>query len=632
MENWLHTVPQFAGVVFYAGLAAITAVAAAAQPAAVTAYHYDNLRTGWNSHETTLTAAKFPSDFGVLHTIALDDQIDAQPLVVPGLKIGGVTHDVVFIATESNTIYAIDGSTGEILLKKTFGAPVPMPLGCTNNGPNVGIDSTPVIDLAGQTLYFIAYVNGTPPTYQLHALSLSNLEDKPNSPITIAATHIATEGSTLTFNATYQRQRPALLLNAFNGTNYVYAGFGSFCDFEGSKSRGWVLGWNANTLVPLTWNKLGNKLATSPTNWFLSSIWMSGYGIAASGDNLYFVTGNSSRYTYDGFNAIQESVVSVSGDLTYLLAVFTPSNHVDLDIYDADLGAGGVMLLPKVSDVFQTIAMVAGKTGRWYLVNPLWNKIYDTQLLSGCWCGPSFFTGSDGIPRIVTSQGSWVKTWQVSVSPAPHLNFEAYSTIATGQDPGFFTSISSNGTTDGSAIIWAVSRPTDTDPALVRLYAFDGKASGGVLRTLYSAPAGTWPSEDSNANIVPVVANGKVYVASYKTLTIFGAGGATAGFVPNAVVKTALQSRPLAAPGGSHQISGTVLAIDQSIVTLKSRSGKSEKVDAALASQNEKVGVPLSVGIPLTVQGSLIEGNGALQATSIMRAKGTTGELWPPNY
>lgn len=238
-------------------------------PVAVTTYHYDNLRTGWNQHETTLTASSFPGNFGILQTVTLDDQVDAQPLIIPGLAIAGGTHDVVYVATESNTIYAIDASSGAILLSRNLGDPVPTPLGCNNNGPNVGINGTPVINLATQTLYVIAYVNsenGGPPTYQLHALNLSSLADQPYSPVTVTASHTLTNGSIYTFNATYQRQRPTLLLNnGINSNNTIYAAFGSFCDYSGNNSRGWLLGWNANTLAPLPTNHLDDSQATSPT-------------------------------------------------------------------------------------------------------------------------------------------------------------------------------------------------------------------------------------------------------------------------------------------------------------------------------------------------------------------------------
>ena len=128
----------------------------AAGQIAVTTYHYDNNRTGWNQSETVLTPANVGNAFGLMRTVALDDQVDAQPLVVPGVQItAGAyqgTHDVVYVATEHNTVYAIDVHNGTVLLSPNFGPPVPHPLGCNNNGPNVGINSTPVIDLSSNQL------------------------------------------------------------------------------------------------------------------------------------------------------------------------------------------------------------------------------------------------------------------------------------------------------------------------------------------------------------------------------------------------------------------------------------------------------------------------------------------------
>src|ERR1700730_16423681 len=143
-------------LVFFATVV-VAGSAAAQSPVAVTTYHYDNLRTGWNRHETQLTPQNVnPTTFGIINTVPLDDQVDAQPLIVPNQTIAGGTHDVVYVATEGNTIYAIDASNGAMLLSRNLGSPVPKVLG------NAGILSTPVIDVAAQTLYLIAYVNGPP--------------------------------------------------------------------------------------------------------------------------------------------------------------------------------------------------------------------------------------------------------------------------------------------------------------------------------------------------------------------------------------------------------------------------------------------------------------------------------------
>src|ERR1700730_12076960 len=222
------------GLVFFATVV-VAGSAAAQSPVWVPTYHYDNLRTGWNSHETQLTLQNVTqSTFGIIGTAKLDDQVDAQPLIVPNQTIAGGTFDVVYVATESNTIYAIDASNGAILLSRNLGKPVAK-AGIAHNG----IQSTPLTDVAAQTLYLIVYVNGPPRSYQLHALNLSDLTDKGGSPVTVAASHTLTNGSTFTFNATVQRQRPALL----KANGIVYAGFGSFGDNNASITRGWVLGW-----------------------------------------------------------------------------------------------------------------------------------------------------------------------------------------------------------------------------------------------------------------------------------------------------------------------------------------------------------------------------------------------------
>jgi hypothetical protein len=256
---------------------------------AVTTYHNDNMRTGWNREEEELTYSRVQSArFGLIQNVTLDDQVDTQPLLVPRVDIPtgpspGV-HDVIYVATEGNTIYAIDASSGQILLNPNFGNPVPSPLGCGNNGPNVGINCTPVIDRETRTMYVIIYtLKGGTPVYRIHALDLSSLTDKV-PPVVVSASHKLSNNAIYHFNATCQRQRPALLFSKGN----VYAGFGSFCDFAANVSRGWLLGWNENTLTPLAANQFDDMQATSPNSFFLSSIWMSGYGLAADPEGNIF--------------------------------------------------------------------------------------------------------------------------------------------------------------------------------------------------------------------------------------------------------------------------------------------------------------------------------------------------------
>jgi hypothetical protein len=497
---------------------------------AVTTWHYDTYRTGWNSSETVLTPANVnATSFGLLYSVALDEQVDAQPLFVPAVNITagnfqGV-HDTVYMVTENNSVYAIDSHTGTVLLSPNFGAPVPKPLTCNQNGPNVGATATPVIDTSSNTLYVIFYtLQGSKHNYYIHALDLGTLADNV-TPKLVTATQTLTNGKTATFNGDYERQRPGLLLA--NGN--IYAGFGSFCDAGSKISRGWLLGWNTGSLAPLATNKLFNTLATSPNTFFLSSIWMSGAAPAADDSgNVVVVTGNSdpSGTTYNGVTNIQESVIEMSPDLTTVVDLFTPDDWAHLDQVDDDFGAGGVLVLPDQAGSTPYLAVAAGKDGNMYFMNeanlggysPTQNNVLGTYSIGKCWCAQSYYMDAAG-PRIVTSGGEQVEIWSLQTAPSPSLTqISTSASLAGGQLPGFFTSVSSNGSSN--PIIWALSRPTKTSSEIY-LFAFNPDAGGKKMTMLFKGGAGTWPNL-GNANAVPVVANGQVYVGSNKMLEVFG--------------------------------------------------------------------------------------------------------------
>ena len=227
------------------------------------------------------------------------------------------------------------------------------------------------------------------------------------------------------------------------------------------------------------------------------------------------------------------------------------------------------------------------------------------QLSQGCWCGPSYFHGSDGIGRVVSSAGASVQTWQIQTSPAPALVSEGTGAVQqSGQDPGFFTAVSSHSGYLPSAIIWAVARATSSS-APVMLYAFAAVPSGGTLKQLYSAAAGTWPNTGGDANIVPVVANGKVYVAAYKSLTIFGpnapAAAPASAAAPAAVAADAISTAlPLDA---TQRVTGTLLSIDGSTLKLSTRGRETVTVDIARAREVERV-ANLKVGQAYTGPGA----------------------------
>lgn len=508
----------------------LTASLASSQTA-ITTYHVDNNRTGWNSHEKVLTPQNVASSsFQHLETVVLDNSVDSQPLFVPGVNITagnyqGV-HNVVYVVTEGATIYAIDAEAGTVLLSPNFGTPAGIPAACGNSGFTVGITSTPVIDLTSNTMYVVIdTVDPTGPTYRIHALDLGSLTDKV-TPLVVAATDTLVGGSTFTFDAAYQRQRPALLLA--NGT--VYAAFGSFCDSNVSVTRGIIMGWETGTLTPLADNELLDTQATSPNDYFLSSIWMSGYGPSTDdGGNVLFVTGNSdpSGTTYDGVTDIQESVVKVSPDLSTVLDVFTPSDQPTLDKSDGDFGAGGVMVLPDQRGSVPHLAVAAGKAGSLFLMNEdnlggfstTKNNVLGTYNIGNCWCGPSYYVDpTDGVGRVVTSGAYNVQVYKVEASAKQTMLSKVSSspTIAGANHLGFFTMISSNG--KANPIIWAVSHPTTASGAPIYLYAFNPESvSGGTMEQLLMTQAGK-----GNSNNVPLVANGEVFVASREELQIFG--------------------------------------------------------------------------------------------------------------
>jgi hypothetical protein len=495
----------------------------------VPTYHNDAQRTGWNPHEAVLTPTTVSSSrFGLLATVPVDNRVDSQPLLVALQRIeGDGFHSVLYVATQSNTIYAIDALSGAILKQRTL-APRFKATGECSHG--AGIFSTPTIDLFSRTLFVMAATNSAAgvPEFELHALNLENLADRIGSPVVVKATQTLEDGNQYTFDAAYQVQRPALL----ESDGHIYAGFGSFNDCNGNHSRGWVLGWDRYSLRPLPSNELVNRNPQAGVSrLFLSSIWMSGYGLATDEyGNLYFTTGNTEPGTYDGVFNNSESAVRLSNDLSQMIGIFTPANVQTLDEQDKDYSSGGLMILPDQDGAFRHIAVASGKDGRLFVLNrdnmgghhsP---DIPNYVSIGECWCGPSYFELPSG-PVVVSSGGTNLSEWAITTNKdLPSLSLVASlpaAVEASQHDPGFFTSISSDGTKAGTAVIWAVGHGSGNDNSIT-LHAFDGMPVNGSLRPLWSGVAGVWPSNSTNPNVVPTVANGHVYVASYNQVRIFG--------------------------------------------------------------------------------------------------------------
>jgi outer membrane protein assembly factor BamB len=563
----------------------------------VLTYHYNNQRTGWNPNETVLTPSNV-SGLKLVASAALDDEVDAQPLVFNG---------AVYVETENNSVYAIDAASGKVIARTNLGGPVTTFTPGCNEG-HVGITSTPVIDPNSATLYVMGYIyhDGTP-VFQLHALDTRSLRDK-IAPRTVAAARKLTNGEAYSFDATVTRQRPALLLSA-NGN--IYAGFGSFCDnLSPNISRGWLLGWRGGSLAPVGAH-LNDRNGQSPNDYFLTGIWMSGYGIAEDGaSNLYFATGNSDRSGASyGFNNRSESVIELSSDLTIIKSFFTPYGGEGLrymEAHDLDMGSGGVLLTPD------GYAVAAGKVGRMFLLRQgnlggyAPGNYVASAVIGTCFCGESYYKGSDGVGRIVSSGWEQITVWR-----EPSLQPESASPQLNTENTGFFTSVSSNG--PQSAIVWAVSRPTNTTEVI--LYAYDPATAS----MMFSAAAGTWPTTVYHQpNIVPVVANGHVYVASYRQLTIWG-------LTPGSAVKLAHPAfhNPVQLKPGEHDLFGTITAIDGTTIRVKKRDGTMISVNTANAATP-----PLTIDEPVQVVGSGT--TTALDAKWVARAKGSP-EIWFPD-
>jgi outer membrane protein assembly factor BamB len=561
----------------------------------VLTYHYDNQRTGWNPNEMALTPSNV-SGLRLVASVPVDDEVDAQPLVFNG---------AVYVVTENNSVYAIAAASGKVIASTNLGGAVTI-RGCTSG--HVGITSTPVIDINSGTLYVMAYIyNQGTPAFQLHALDAGSLKDK-IAPRTVAASGKLTNGATYSFNASVTRQRPGLLLSV-NGN--VYAGFGSFCDWgPNNLPRGWLLGWKSGSLAPIG-EHLNNRNALSTNDFFLTGIWMSGYGIAEDHSaNLYFATGNSdpSGKSYNVANR-SESVIELSPNLATTESFFTPFGGTGLlymEANDDDMSSGGVLLTPD------GYAVAAGKLGQMFLLRQgnlggHANGNYVASVAIGsCWCGESYYQGPDGVGRVVSSGGNRIAVWL-----EPSFKMESESPALDASGAGFFTSVSSNG--HQNALIWTVNRPSNTTE--LTLYAYNPAAASVV----FAAAAGTWPSAPYRLpNIVPVVANGQVYVASYKQLTIWALTGASGPRLAHPEFSNPVQLEP-----GEHDVFGTITAINGASISVKKRDGTTVSVDRANAASP-----PLTIGEPVQVVGKGT--TTALDAEWIARAKGSP-KIWFPD-
>lgn len=600
---------------------------APSSPPDVLTYHNDNNRSGWFSGETVLTPAVVSSPaFGLQKVVLLDGRIDAEPLFVSGQSIDGQgVHDVVYVATETNSIFAFDAVSGAVLWHRQYGIPVPDAYknGDDNVFPVMGILSTPVIDRTAGLMYFVSdSFSGGGDNFRLHAVALSNGRDA-MPPAVIQYSETLSDGTVWNFNPRYQLQRPGLL--EANGS--IYVAFGSNGDIVPNISRGTILRYDATTLLPMT-GQLTDRLTTPQSSYYLSSIWQSGFGPTAdAGGDIFFSTGNSDPSTPSYSQAFNrpDSMVRLSSDLATLKDSFTTYDYFGLDEEDGDVGSGGLMILPDQPGSIPHLAIAGGKDGRAFLLNrdnmggyvpggP--NHVVQTINMGSCWCGPSYYVGSDNAVHIITGGGNGATSWKLQTSPTVQLVQETStgSNAVAGlpDDGGVVPVVSSNGTTAGSAVVWFVQKPSlssDVNPGTpLTLHAY---AATNLSHPLVSILGGTWThAENSNANIVPTVAKGRVYVASNMQLRIYGVSSHPDGAVEDPItpslpeiIACPASIAPTAAVNGAmqvHQLYGTVCQASETELKLTLRNGHAVSIDTTTTG-NQRRPVLLTPGRPVHV-------------------------------
>jgi PQQ-like domain len=501
----------------------------------VTTYHNDRARTGQNTQETILTISNVRAfQFGKLFSVAVDGPVYAQPLVLTNVTIGGGTHNVAYIATENDSVYAIDADKGTVYWKKSLilngGKPIPdgfNSLWDNNISPQYGITGTPVIDPTTNTIYVVASTDESGVAYhRLHALDVTSASEKFGGPKVISGSYGGT-----TFSASEEFNRPALLLQ--NG--HLIVAFGQPCE---ACTFGWVFSYSASTLA------LEATFCTNPGT-PSGSIWMSGDGVAAdSSGNLYFATGDGS---FDGSDEFGDSIIKLGLPSGGVLDYFTPNTQSEDSSNDWDQGSGGVLVLPDLtSGAHPHLLVQAGKTGTIYLIDRTNMGKYcgsssckdnDVQEilgrpvgglstnLAGVWGSPAYWNGNVYFPSANKESGlggnvaDSLKAYSFNAGGSGILSTQPTSyTLKQFSWPGPNPTISSNGTSSG--IVWALDNSSSCCQVL---HAYDATALDFELYTSNQNPCGANDTLNGAVKFsVPTVANGKVYVGGNGEVSVFG--------------------------------------------------------------------------------------------------------------
>ncbi len=497
----------------------------------VITYHYDNGRTGQNLNETTLTPANVNStQFGKKGEFIVDGKVDAQPLYLSQVTIGGQKKNVLYVATEHGSVYAfeadaINGTTSTSLWKVTTlggGETTSDDRGCNQVSPEIGITATPVIDRTRNAIYVVAMSKNSSGNYfqRLHALDLSTGAELFGGPRTITATYPGTgdnsSGGNVVFDPQQYKERPGLL--QINGT--IYTTWSSHCDFRPYTS--WVMAFSADALAQ-------TSVFNVVPNGSEGGIWMSGSAPAAdSTGNIFFLEGNGTFDTtldaqgFPGTANCGNCFVKLStASGTKLADYFTPHDTVAQSNADQDLGSGGAILLPDVQGaggVTKHLSVGAGKDSIIYVAdrdnmgkfNASTDRIYQEisgQLGGAVFSMPAYFNNTVYYGAV----GDALKAFPVAnakLAAAP----SSQSTHHFGY-PGTTPSVSANGTSKG--IVWAIENSGAV------LFAYDAT---DLTKELYNSnqAANNRDYFSGNKFITPMIVNGKVYVGTQTSVAVFG--------------------------------------------------------------------------------------------------------------
>ena len=526
--------------------ASATLTVAATSPNDVATFKNDVSRSGQTLAETTLTLTNVnTATFGLLHTVMVDGKVDAQPLYLSQLAISGTAHNVAFVATEHGSVYAIDADSGTPLWQVSVLANGETPSdthSCSQVTPEIGITSTPVIDrTAGPhgALYVVGMSIDKSATYhqRLHALDITTGAELFNGPAEISAQAPNSGGSTVFAPGQYEERAALLLANG-----QIYTSWTSHCDF--APYSGWIIAYNPTTLAQTAVLNVGpnsGAAVANGTHFNMNgpAIWMSGDGPAADAQGfVYLLTGNGLFETtldVNGFPNLGDfgnSFLKLASTSTTLKVndYFAMSAEVTESAGDVDLGSGGELLLPDLTDSggnVKHLVIGAGKDSNIYLVdrdnmgrfnasqNQIWQEIdgvvpgVPAGSGSGVRSSPAWFNGN----IYYGDSGGTLKAFSVTnakLSTAPtsqSATFFAY--------PGASPVVSASGTSN--AIVWAHE---NTTPAV--LHAYDASNLAHELYNSNQATGGRDQFGPGNKFIAPMVAGGKVFVGTTNTLAIFG--------------------------------------------------------------------------------------------------------------